>query len=57
MSRISQEAMSLCDILVMMKSTKRMLTNKFNMKDLGVVDAIQEIKIFITSDGPLVSIT
>ena len=43
MSRISQEAMLLCDILVqivIMKSIKRMLTNNFNMKDLGVVDAI-----------------
>ena len=33
------------------KSTKRMLSNSFDMKDLGVVDVILGIKITRTPDG------
>ena len=33
------------------KSTKRMLSNNFDMKDLGVVDVILEIKITRTPNG------
>jgi len=33
------------------KSTKRILSNNFNMKDLGVADIILGIKIIKTSDG------
>ena len=33
------------------KSTKRMLSNSFDMKDLGVADVILEIKITRTPDG------
>jgi len=56
--KYSQEAMS-WDMLVyvaIIKTTKIMLTNNFNSKDIGVVDVIQEMKISSTSDG-LVSIT
>jgi hypothetical protein len=34
----------------MIKSIKKMLTNKFDMKDLGVVDVIPGIKIIRTSN-------
>jgi len=34
---------------------KKMLTNKFNVKDLGVVDVIQRIKISRTSNGLIIS--
>ena len=37
------------------KSTKRMLSNSFEMKDLGVADVILGIKITRTSDGISVS--
>ena len=37
------------------KTTKKMLNNKFNMKDLGVVDVILAIKISKTSDGLILS--
>jgi len=33
------------------KSTKRMLSKNFDMKDLGVADVILEIKITKTPDG------
>ena len=33
------------------KSTKRMLSNNFDMKDLGVADVILGIKIIRTPDG------
>ena len=33
-----------------MKSTKRMLSNSFDVKDLGVVDVILRIKIIRTPD-------
>jgi hypothetical protein len=33
------------------KSTKKILTNKFDMKDLGVTDVILEIQISRTYDG------
>jgi hypothetical protein len=33
------------------KSTKKILNNKFNIKNLGVVDVIIEIKIIKTSNG------
>ena len=32
------------------KSTKKMLSNNFDMKDLGIVDVILEIKITRTPD-------
>ena len=35
----------------MIKSTKKMLNSKFDMKDMGVVDVILGIKIFKTSEG------
>jgi len=47
----------MCDILIldnndhMIKSTKKILTNKFDTKDFGVVDVILEIKISKISDG------
>ena len=37
------------------KSTKRMLSNNFDMKDLGVANVILRIKITITPDGISVS--
>ena len=49
------------DMLIMgsknevIKTTKKMLNNKFNMKDLGVTDAILGIKISKTSDGLILS--
>ena len=49
------------DILIMgsnnevIKTTKKMLNNKFNMKDLGVSDVILGIKISKTSDGLILS--
>ena len=39
----------------MIKSTKKMLTNKFDMKDLGVVDVILGINIFRTSNRYVLS--
>ena len=38
-----------------MKVTKRMLTIKFNMKDLSVIDVIQEIKFASTFYGLILS--
>src|SRR3954464_12040478 len=35
----------------MIKSTKDMLNSKFDMKDMGLADVIQEIKITRTSGG------
>ena len=58
MWNISQEAMSLCDMLMyvaIIKTTKMMLTNEFNSKDVGVVDMILEIKFSNTSDGLVLS--
>ena len=49
------------DILIMgsnneiIKTTKKMFNNKFEMKDLGVVDVILGIKISKTSDGLILS--
>ena len=49
------------DILIMgsnnevIKTTKEMFNNKFNMKDLGVADVILGIKISKTSDGLILS--
>ena len=49
------------DILIMgsnneiIKTTKEMLNNKFEMKDLGVADVILGIKISKTSDGLILS--
>ena len=49
------------DILIMgsnnevIKTTKKMFNNKFNMKDLGVADVILGIKISKTSDGLILS--
>ena len=49
------------DMLIMgsnnevLKTTKKMLNNKFNMKDLGVADVILGIKISKTSDGLILS--
>jgi len=34
----------------MIKSTKKILTNKFDMKDLGVTDVMSAIKISKTSN-------
>ena len=34
----------------MIKSTKKILTNKFDMKDLGITDIISAIKISKTSN-------
>ena len=58
-------AMSLClyvdDMLIIdsnndiIKATKRMLTSKFDMKDLGVVDVILGIKISRKSNGLVLS--
>ena len=39
----------------MIKSTKKILTNKFDMKDLGVVDVITKIKISKTSNELVLS--
>ena len=39
----------------MIKSTKKILTNKFDMKDLGVVQVILGIKISKTSNGLVLS--
>jgi hypothetical protein len=39
----------------MIKSTKIILINKFNIKDLGIVDVILEIKISKTSNGIILS--
>jgi hypothetical protein len=39
----------------MIKSTKKMLTNKFDMKDLDVVDVILGIKISRTFEGLILS--
>jgi hypothetical protein len=39
----------------MIKSTKKMLTNKFDMKDLGVADIILGIKISRISKGMILS--
>ena len=39
----------------MIKSTKKMLTNKFDMKDLGVADVILGIKISRTFEGLILS--
>ena len=49
------------DMLIMgsnnevIKPTKKMFNNKFNMKDLGVADVILRIKISKTSDGLILS--
>ena len=49
------------DILIMdsnneiIKTTKEMFNNKFDMKDLGVADVILGIKISKTSDGLILS--
>ena len=49
------------DMLIMgsnnevLKTTKKMFNNKFNMKDLGVADVILGIKISKTSDGLILS--
>ena len=49
------------DMLIMgsnnevIKTTKKMLNNKFNMKDLGVTDVILGIKISKTSNGLILS--
>ena len=49
------------DMLIMgsnneiIKTTKKMLNNKFNMKDLGAADVILGIKISKTSDGLILS--
>ena len=49
------------DMLIMgsnnevIKTTKKMFNNKFNMKDLGVADVILGIKISKTSDGLILS--
>ena len=49
------------DILIMgsnnevIKTTKEMFNNKFDMKDLGVVDVILGIKISKTLDGLILS--
>ena len=49
------------DMLIMgnnnevIKTTKKMFNNKFNMKDLGVADVILKIKISKTSDGLILS--
>ena len=58
-------AMSLClyvdDMLIIdsnndiIKATKRMLTSKFDMKDLGVADVILGIKISRKSNGLVIS--
>ena len=58
-------AMSLClyvdDMLIIdsnndiIKATKRMLTSKFDMKDLGVADVILGIKISRKSNGLILS--
>ena len=37
------------------KTTKEMFNNKFDMKDLGVADVIHGIKISKTSDGLILS--
>ncbi|BBN69916.1 transposable element gene [Prunus dulcis] len=39
----------------MIKSTKRILSNKFDMKDMGIEDVILGIKISRTSDGIVLS--
>jgi hypothetical protein len=39
----------------MIKYTKKIITNKFDMKDLGVVGIILWIKISKTSDGLILS--
>ena len=39
----------------MIQSTKKVLTIKFDMKDLGVADVILGIKISITSEGNILS--
>ena len=41
--------------VAIIKATEIMLTIKFNSKDVGVVDAILEIKFSITSDGLVLS--
>ena len=49
------------DMLIMgsnnevIKTTKKMFNNKFNIKDLGVADVILRIKISKTSDGLMLS--
>ena len=39
----------------MVKSTKAMLSTKFDMKDIGLVDVILGVKILRTSDGLVLS--
>jgi len=39
----------------MIKSTKKILINKFDMKDLGVTDVILRIEISRTSNGLVLS--
>jgi len=39
----------------MIKSTKNNLTNKFDLKDLGVVDIILGFKIYWISNGMVMS--
>jgi hypothetical protein len=39
----------------MIKSTKKILTNKFDMKDLSVVNVITRVKIFRTLDRFILS--
>jgi len=39
----------------MIKSTKKILINKFDVKDSGVVDVMLKIKIFRTSDKLVLS--
>ena len=41
--------------VAIIKATEIMLTIKFNSKDVGVVDAILEIKFSNTSDGLVLS--
>ena len=42
-------------VIIILLTTKKMLSSKFKMKDLGVVDAILGIKIFRTSGGLILS--
>ena len=39
----------------MIKTTKKILTSKFDMKDMGVADVILGIKISKTSEGLVLS--
>ena len=46
-----------CNINIIITVTKKVLANKFEMKDLGVADVILCIKISRTLQGLVVSIT